>query len=304
MTPERDIERLLDAWLAEGPQQVSDRAFDDAVARLYRTRQRRAWRLPWRDLTVSTPMRLATAAVAIVAIAAIGYQFLPGSDVGGPTPSPTVTPSPSTTPTPRPTATPCSKTEPTCIGALAPGRHTTGGIITPFSFDVPSGWTKPLDDRGVINLSHEDYPDFVAFIGIWPDWLIASQTSCSRQPEPGLGSTKDDIVNWLVGQPGVIVTGLQDVELGGLSGQVMDIRKNPDVTGACPTDFNMFTHTGTAVDDGGWWFINDDARSRMYFLETGDGHVVNIDIQTESPDDFNAFAELAQPVVDSFDFTP
>ena len=46
MTADRDIERLLDAWFVDGPTQVPDHVFDEAVDRVDRQPQRPAWRLP------------------------------------------------------------------------------------------------------------------------------------------------------------------------------------------------------------------------------------------------------------------
>lgn len=108
MTPDRDVEALLDAWFADGPTQVSGRVFDDAVERLHREPQRPAWRLDWRTRYVSWTIRAIAAAAAIVVVGLVGFRILGGGagpSVGGPRPSPTATaaaaPSSSTAATPR-----------------------------------------------------------------------------------------------------------------------------------------------------------------------------------------------------------
>ena len=44
MTNDRDIERILDHWLAERPTQVADRVLDEVADRIARHPQRPAWR--------------------------------------------------------------------------------------------------------------------------------------------------------------------------------------------------------------------------------------------------------------------
>ena len=86
MSADRDIERLLDTWFADGPMQVSDHAFDEAVGRVHRQRQRPAWRVSWRDPTVSAYLKpiLAIAAVIVLAVGGVAFIARPtGSGVGG-----------------------------------------------------------------------------------------------------------------------------------------------------------------------------------------------------------------------------
>ena len=97
MTQRNDLERVLDAWLAEGPTQVPDRVFDDAIEHLYRQPQPSAWRSRWRTFDMTAPMRLA-AALAVVAIVGAGVVLLGPGNVSPP--RPTAVPSPSVLPTP------------------------------------------------------------------------------------------------------------------------------------------------------------------------------------------------------------
>jgi hypothetical protein len=301
MTTDRDIERILGRWLADGPLEVSDRAFDEAVDRVRRTRQRPAWRLLWRQPPMTTPFRLAAVAAAAILVAVVGISLTarpndPGVGVG-PTPTPTQEPSPSPTRTPNL----CQPSEPRCTGLLAAGVHSTGAIITPFTFEVPDGWSKPLDVSGSFNLEPLDGPG--SLIGVIPDWVVASQDPCTSAPEPGVGRTVADLVSWLTAHPGLIATVPEPALIGGLDGQVVDIRKDPDWTGACDGAVNLFTHTGT-IDDGGSWDINDSTSMRLWFLDGGDGHVVNIIIETTPIEAFDPFVDVATPIVESFDFTP
>lgn len=107
MTTDRDFDRIAAAWLADGPEELSDRVIDAAVDQIHLTRQRRAITAPWRLPTMTTPARVAAAAVIGVLVFGGALFFLgrPGqSGVGGPPPSPSVrpttVPSPSAAPSP------------------------------------------------------------------------------------------------------------------------------------------------------------------------------------------------------------
>jgi hypothetical protein len=63
MTTDRDFDRIAMAWLADGPDELSDRVIDAAVDQIHVTRQRRAIRVSRRLPTMTTPARVAAAAV-------------------------------------------------------------------------------------------------------------------------------------------------------------------------------------------------------------------------------------------------
>ena len=72
MTRQLDLEQLLDTWLDDGPTDTADAVFDAAVARVYRQRQRPAWRVSWRNALVTTNLKLLIAAAAVIVIAVGG----------------------------------------------------------------------------------------------------------------------------------------------------------------------------------------------------------------------------------------
>ena len=101
MTDDRSLERAARSWLESGPTQAPDRAVEAALLRIESTSQERDLRVPWRLPIMTTPVRVATAAV--IGVLAVGGAILmlgrPGeTGVGGPGPSPTpvasVAPSP------------------------------------------------------------------------------------------------------------------------------------------------------------------------------------------------------------------
>jgi hypothetical protein len=98
MTRERDIERVLDRWFAEGPAVMPDRLFQAAFDRIDHIPQRRLARLEMRFAAMTRNTRLAAAAGVIVAIAVLGAITVNSWSTVGNKP----TPSPSTTDTPAP----------------------------------------------------------------------------------------------------------------------------------------------------------------------------------------------------------
>ena len=96
MNPERDIERVLDAWFVDGSSRMPDRLFDAVLDEVGRMPQRRR---PWSNRKVrpmSLQVRLAAAAAVIVLIGGAGLAILngrPATTNVGETPSPSVAPS-------------------------------------------------------------------------------------------------------------------------------------------------------------------------------------------------------------------
>ena len=108
MTDQRELDRILGAFFAEGPEELADRVIDAALDQVDHTRQRRAMRMPRRFETM--PMFTRVAAAAVIGVVAVGgtiFLLRPGqsSGVGGPGPTtatPIVTPAPTPVPTPAP----------------------------------------------------------------------------------------------------------------------------------------------------------------------------------------------------------
>ena len=110
MTTQRDIERLLDDWLAEGPTQVSDRVVDQVADRIGHQSQPPAWRLSWKDSPVNRYIKPLAAVAAVAIVAVVGWKVVgypSGSGIGAsPTPTPTELPRPTSTASPAATPSP------------------------------------------------------------------------------------------------------------------------------------------------------------------------------------------------------
>ena len=99
MTASRDTERLIRAFLDEGVTELPERVYDAVRSDIDRTHQRVVIG-PWRTPDMNSFAKLAMAAAAVVVVAIVGYNLLPGGDRSGGTPA--VSPSPSITASPSP----------------------------------------------------------------------------------------------------------------------------------------------------------------------------------------------------------
>ena len=149
MTDDRSLERAARSWLETGPTQAPDRAVAEALLLIATTPQERDLRIPWRLPRMTTPTRVAAAAV--IGVIAVGGAFLyfgrPGQPaVGGPDPSTSPTPSASTT------------TAPTARASQAVDYSGLSGWIVFEHFgQAPDGSTPVQDmDRRQIWLIHAD----------------------------------------------------------------------------------------------------------------------------------------------------
>ena len=148
MTTQRDLERALDAFFAQGAEEVADRVIDDALLTIDHTTQRRALSVPWMPNIMPSFAWLAVAAAAIVILAGGAlYLLAPGNQtVGGPS----TDPSPSAG-APSPTAT-APSASPSAQASVAPSQplawETYESARFAYRMEVPVGWThsNPTDD--------------------------------------------------------------------------------------------------------------------------------------------------------------
>ena len=175
MTQPRDIERLLDQWFADGSSVAPDRVIDIVADRIERQPQRPAWRLDWRHLTINPLAKAGVAIAALVLIALVGYNLLPGnrSGVGGTGP----TAVPTASPTAAPSTAEIAKrrvSDVVHVGqqlrrnrVLAAGSHATRLFQPAVTYTVPAGW---------VNYSDATY------FGLFPD-TPANQAEFARSGE-------------------------------------------------------------------------------------------------------------------------
>jgi hypothetical protein len=301
MTQQRDIERLLDRWFSDGPDQAPDRVMDIVTDRIERQSQQPAWRLQRRPISVNAYAKLAVAAAAVLIVAVVGYTLLPGrsTGVGGPAP----TASPTAAPT-----TPSSSTSTSAIfpawftpesssggaGILSSGSQTSRSFKPAFTYNVPEGWVNSLD----VPIAYVLFPDTpvnkaeyalsgdtaqsIFMVSVKSPYFFCESWEVTR-------GTAAERVAFLAASDAFAVSEPVDITIGGLTGKQVDVRVDPDWKETCPGDPPGLDHR--------------DARARAYLLDGPSGAFV-IFVGSSHAADHEAFLAKATPVVESFKFVP
>jgi hypothetical protein len=301
MTQQSDIERLLDIWFRDGPDQAPERVLDVVVDRIERQGQRPAWRLDWRRYTMNPNFKIAAAIAAVVIVAVIGYNLLPGStsSVGGPV----ITPSPSATVSASPSASAatidCEDQLPGCEGPLAAGVHHTNQFAPGFSYETTSpvlgAWLNVIDQPGIMKIDQGNPNDPYALL--WSDPVITDQSvPCSANPDPTRGHRATDWIAFLTSHPGLVASEPVPVDFGGITGQQVELAVADTWTTTCP---NHNAHYVTLLTQpvqgqpGGEYGLGSDQRVLMTVVDVGAKTVV---IQSYGPLSPTLFASATAPV--------
>jgi hypothetical protein len=196
-----------------------------------------------------------------------------------------------------------------CTGALSVGWHASRKLSPRVRYRInQDGWI-PVHDS----------PDHFVLIGPGGDFtgvggdpngsitihrsVFALNRGCAHDgqmlmPVPGLKGGAEAIAAELSNRPGVIGTDPTPVEVGGLSGYMVDVRLDPSWTRHC-----FFNHAPSVPMIGGRppsdviHLLQRGFHYRYYFLDHGDSTMA-VEINLADGDDPNRFAE----VVDTFRF--
>jgi len=208
MTGRSEVELALDRFLADGPETVADRAVEQTLAVIDRTKQRRDLFARWRfNVMISFPRLAAAAVVAVVAVGGGAYLLGQRSGAGGPVSTSTVAPTaPIANPTASPTTAPTPTVDPTnwvpftsaIYGFSA--AHPTDWTVTPASGQHASA--PGADSNGDTFWSMTGWPDFNGYefkipAGTTADAFIqaatadAVKTACYPTPNMWTKTTVD-----------------------------------------------------------------------------------------------------------------
>jgi hypothetical protein len=143
MTRDRDLDRMLDAWLRPGPTVMSTQFLDGVLERVDRQPQRRLARLtlrfpPMRPLSLIAATALLGLLIGTAAL--VGSRPAPDTSLPSPNPSAVAPASPSTASTPTPTRSPTPEPTP---APTPPSTTLTQTFDSPgfaYSLQAPDGY--------------------------------------------------------------------------------------------------------------------------------------------------------------------
>jgi len=301
MTQHSDIERLLDHWFKEGPDQAPDRVVDIVTDRIERLSQRPAWHRHSMQFPANLFAKIAVAAAAVVIVAVVGYNVFPGRSTGVGGPAPSASPTPSVSPPATLSTWPNWFPERLGRGILAAGRQTTRLFEPSFTFTVPADWVNSVDGGD----SYALFPDTPANAA---EYALSRDTASAIYVHilPSRSSDEFGVCPWVDPSAGpsataslapptpsqaVIVTDPVAVTIGGLNGTWVDVQLDPSWTGRCtlqPEDPSTRDYK--------------DVRYRIFQLDTLAGGSIEIMIESLYAADSDRFLDEAMPIIQSFQF--
>jgi hypothetical protein len=229
------IETLLRAGPPAEPRYVPVlAAHRDPLAYAARTEPVRGWHAEPRRRHRS-PARAFVAIAAIVVVAVVGYNLLPGtsSGPGGPSPTPAATASPTASPpAPTPSAYACRDFSVTCAGPLDPGPHGSGAFRPAVTYDVPAGWTNSFDGQ----LSYVLEPQGGSFdLKLLSYVAIPEQTAdCGASGKAGAESSLANWTSFLTTHPGLEASTPAERKIKGRDAVTITVRVSPAWQQTCP----------------------------------------------------------------------
>ena len=194
-----DIDRVLEIWMADGPNAISDRVVDVVTARIGVQRQRRAWPFQGRT-TVTTPIKLIAALAAALVVAVVGYNLLPRQGGIGHQQTAPPTAVPTTAPTTAPTSSPIPMRE----GALTEGRYQMEAFGLSIVANIPAGWVgDPSYPFLTTGQGFDEGEILIAFMlvdGLYSDacqWDLDGSGLGAQPGDVEVGPSVDDLVDAL-----------------------------------------------------------------------------------------------------------
>jgi hypothetical protein len=301
MNERSDIDRVLRRWMEDGPSVMPDRVIDVIADQISLQSQRRSWHV-LRRLPMSPYVKLGAAIAAVLVIAVVGWNLLPGrSGVGGPGGSP-----PPTVPlTPHPSA--IALIAPT--GSLAPGTYSVPAGAGHLSFTVPTGWAVPQVGSGS--------SDFTLHLNAGPsdDTLkvffdmrrAAKDTACTEAPEPGVGATAQALVANFRADGDLNVTPPTPIRIGDLQGLVIDVTLAAGTTRTCPFSSgapSVPLVVDTLTGAGPFWGIGPNEKIRLVILDAPGVTNVVIVVDSAAGGSFDQLVNATMPVLQTLVLSP
>jgi hypothetical protein len=202
MSAHRDLDRLIQSFLAEGPMELPDPSYDEVRDRMEQKRQR-AFIGPWRTPDVNRYLKIGLAAAAVVLIAVVGFQFLGDSNTGGPGTSESAEPSPSA--------------DRSYVLLDGPPQIT---VTLP-----AAGWDGGEAGGGI--LVRDDNTGMITFTG--PLYVYGDPCHWESTTPATPATTVDELVAALAAQPSRDASDPVDVTVGGYAGKSITLHVPDDI---------------------------------------------------------------------------
>ena len=240
MTDSRNPDRLIQAFLDEGVEDLSDRVYDLVRDQLHHNRQRVVIG-PWRMPLMSTSVRAALAAAAVIVIALLGFTFLTR---------------PSNTGQPGASSSPGASfrllsnqgsIETSAI--LAPGTYL---LADPFpvhmALTVPQAWQVwhlDFTSAGLLAYTGQGSGSGWGLFFLSPgDKLYANPCDKTRGMLDAPGPTVDDLVSALASLPGMTASTPVDIEVDGHAGKLIELTAPSDAASCAPGAATLWDFAG------------------------------------------------------------
>lgn len=230
MTARRDPDRLIHAFLMEGQTELADQVYDAVRDRIETTRQR-AVIGSWRTPDMNRYLKIGLAAAAVVVIAIVGFNLLPGSPTPGgePSASPSVSPSAEASIEPS-TAAGLPVGSSFVLSDGQPPESDMGSVAMTVTIPAP-GWDGEPDNGILVKNDTADPPGGSGMI-VWAgvDHLYVYGDPChwsSTRPETP-STTVDEVVAALAAQASRAASAPVDITLDGYAGKAITLHVPDD----------------------------------------------------------------------------
>ena len=247
--------------------------------------------------------RIGIAAAAVLAIAVIGVNLLPGQGPGvgqGPSPSPTATATATPSPSPVPVPSRAARKIP-FSGDLGAGTfYIEDRSITNaerFTFTVPDGWK--TDSSTFISKNGKE---------LLTPWVVSHifSDACQWEGDRNLvdvGTTVDELVSALEDQEGRQASSPTDVTVGGFPATRIELTVPADLDTATCTNGNLRYWPGAGPDMGSGLCCNQPGNTDALNVVDIDGRRLVV-VARHYPDSSAEDRAELQAVVDSIEIDP
>ena len=297
MSTDRDTERIVRSWLRTDEHDSADRVLDAVLDRLDTTPQRRSTWWPARRFPeMNNRLRLGVAAVAVVAVAALGYGLMQAGTTGH---GPSQAPSPSAAQT-AVAHFPVFPGPPRPIDAgiydLGPDNPLGPDFPVSISFVVPAGWLSCANNAGFLCPA-----DGVGGVNIFiVTNVVADPCDETTLRDPSVGPTVDDLVSAISSLPWSAVTPPIDVTVDGFPGKEFEVTA-PTRSPCAGTD--DFATWATTLHSGGAAGSSPGERTRLRILDVQGTRVVIAGSYLPGTTSFQHVAEI-DAIIDSVRIEP